>query len=102
MVKAPLDGQYETELTKIVYDQNFWVEANAYQTMNKEDVIELWKLLNCRIVTVLENMPESNYQKQALASQPLTLEFLAADYVRHLKHHINQVIPNSFDIVYKS
>jgi hypothetical protein len=95
-------AQYEPEPTKIVYDQDFWVKANAYQAMRKEDVIDLWCLLNNRIVTVLQNMAEENYSKQSLTSQLMTVRFLAEDYVRHLKHHINQVIPASFDIVYKS
>ena len=97
-----LVSQYETEPTKIVYDQDFWVKANAYQSMDKSDVIALWKLLNKQIAVVLGNMPEENYSKQSLTSQLQTVDFLAADYVRHLKHHVNQVIPKSFDIVYKS
>jgi hypothetical protein len=28
------------------------------------------------------------------------LEWLAIDYVKHLKHHLNQIIANSFAIVY--
>jgi hypothetical protein len=29
-----------------------------------------------------------------------SLEWLADDYVKHMKHHLNQIIPNSFSIVY--
>ncbi|HPH46628.1 MAG TPA: DinB family protein, partial [Chryseolinea sp.] len=31
-------GQYETTPSKIVYDQDFWVKANGYQSAKKEDV----------------------------------------------------------------
>jgi hypothetical protein len=58
--------------------------------------------MNGRIAAVLEKMPEGNYKKQSLTSQLHTLEFLAEDYVKHMKHHLNQIIAGSFDIVYKS
>jgi hypothetical protein len=98
-------GQYETTPSKITYDQDFWVNANSYQQMSAEEVVALWKLINERIVAVLTNMSEKNYKRNSdtgkTETQLHTLEFLATDYVKHLKHHINQVIPNSFDIVYK-
>jgi hypothetical protein len=98
-------SQYETTPPKITYEQDFWVIANGYQQMSSADVIALWKLMNERIVAVLTNMPEKNFNRNAdtgkQEAQLHTLEFLAEDYVKHLKHHINQVIPNSFDIVYK-
>jgi hypothetical protein len=93
--------QYEPETLRITYDQDFWVAANSYQAMSTDDLIALWRLLNDRIATVLQNMPETSYKKTAMTSKLDTLEFLAEDYVKHMKHHINQVIPGSFDIVYK-
>jgi hypothetical protein len=93
-------AQYE-QAPHIVYDQDFWVQANGYQRMKKEEVIMLWKLINERICEVLKSMPESNYVKESNTGQLHTLQWLAEDYVRHMKHHLNQVIPGSFDIVYK-
>jgi hypothetical protein len=97
-------GQYETSPSKITYEQDFWVNANAYQQMSGEEVIALWKLMNERIAVVLINMPEKNYKRNSDTGKNETqlhsLEFLAEDYVKHLKHHINQIIPKSFDIVY--
>jgi hypothetical protein len=96
-----LVSQYEPQAPYIVYDQHFWVQANGYQRMKKEEVILLWKLINERICEVLKSMPESNYGKESNTGQLHTLQWLAEDYVRHMKHHLNQVIPGSFDIVYK-
>lgn len=97
-------GQYDRVPPHIVYDQNFWVDANGYRNMTSLDVIVLWTLVNFRICAVLENMPESNYTKTCNTGkgtgQLYTLEWLAQDYVKHLKHHINQVIPGSFDVTY--
>jgi hypothetical protein len=95
-------GQYEVTPSRIVYDQNLWVIANAYQNAAKEDVIALWRLMNLRICDVLKNMPSENYQKLSDNGSLNTLEWLATDYVRHLKHHLNQIISGSFDVIYKS
>jgi len=92
-------GQYEHE-PHIVYQQDFWVVANGYQQYSKSDVIELWRLINLQIAHVLENMPVENYDKECKTGEVHTLEWLASDYVKHLKHHINQIIPGSFDVRY--
>ncbi|MGE0589512.1 MAG: DinB family protein [Cyclobacteriaceae bacterium] len=97
-------GQYESKPPKIVYEQDFWVSASGYQSMKAKDVIELWRLVNLQICQVLNNMNPDNYNKTCDSGklQPSihTLEWLAEDYVKHLKHHINQIITKSFDIVY--
>lgn len=97
-------GQYESTPSKIVYDQDFWVAANGYQQMKKEEVILLWKMINERICSVLENMPSSNHSKDCDTGrsqvQLHSIIWLADDYVKHMKHHLNQVIPGSFDIIY--
>jgi F0F1-type ATP synthase delta subunit len=97
-------GQHETESLKIVYDQDFWVAANNYQKMAGADVISLWRLVNGQIANVLSGMSKEFYSKTCNTAkngeQLRTLEWLAKDYVKHLKHHLNQVIKNSFDIVY--
>src|SRR3954453_9968719 len=55
--------QYETEPPHIVYDQDFWVSANDYSQVSKQDLISLWRLLNERIACVLEKLPASNLGK---------------------------------------
>jgi DinB superfamily len=95
-------GQYEVPAPKIKYQQEFWVAVNQYQTIPSKEVIENWRLINLKICRVLQQMPIENHSKTCDFGDGkfLTLEWLAIDYVKHLKHHINQIIPNSFDIVY--
>lgn len=95
-----LCGQYESQPPLIVYQQDFWVSANQYQKMEKPDLIQLWRLLNLRICAVLESMPEENYTKECNTGSLRTLAWLAGDYIRHMKHHINQIISGSFDVIY--
>lgn len=96
-------GQYEQE-PNIVYDQDFWVNTNDYQHIKDSEVIELWRLMNERIVVTLKNMPSENYNRTCNTgkSSPSihTLQWLASDYVKHLKHHLNQIIAGSFNITY--
>lgn len=97
-------GQYEATPPKIVYEQILWVTSNNYADADCSEVITLWELLNKRIMAVLSQMPKSAYTLKCdtghTDSQFYSLEWLAEDYVRHLKHHVNQIIPNSFEVKY--
>ena len=96
-------GQYEVE-PHIIYEQEAWVNSNNYQQTKKEDVIQLWRLMNLQICSVLSSMPQEKYSFLCNTGRDTpnlrTIEWLAIDYVKHLKHHINQVIAGSFDVVY--
>lgn len=91
-------GQYETPPPHLVYDQDFWVAANAYQAMPANELITLWTLINLRICAVLHHMPSSAYTNPCNtgkgAEELHSLEWLATDYISHLKHHLRQVIPD--------
>lgn len=97
-------GQYETTPPKIVYEQNHWVTSNNYVDADSAEVIMLWQLVNKRIIAILTQMPSSAYAMKCdtgkTESQLYSLEWLAVDYVRHMKHHLNQILPKSFDVTY--
>lgn len=97
-------GQYEATPPHIIYEQDFWVKANAYQQAPVETVLTLWVLMNHRIATVLSQMEEQNYEKSCNTGRSVTelhpLIWLAADYVKHMKHHLNQVIAGSYPVTY--
>jgi len=96
-------GQYEQQ-PNIVYDQDFWVNANDYQHMIDSEVISLWQLLNERIIAILSKMPIENYDRTCntgkISPSIHTVQWLASDYIKHLKHHLNQIISGSFNISY--
>ena len=96
-------GQYE-EAPKIIYQQDFWVAANNYRNIEKENVIQLWRLINSQICEVLRTMPEQNGTLMCDTGrdkvQLHSIDWLAEDYVKHLKHHLNQILPGSFAISY--
>jgi hypothetical protein len=97
-------GQYSDTPPHIIYDQNFWVRSNAYQQAPIDTVLTLWILMNHRIATVLSQMEEKNYDKSCDTGRGEkdlhTLLWLAADYVKHMKHHLNQIVPGSYPVTY--
>jgi len=88
-------AQYE-ENPKIVYNQNFWVEGANYQHQSSSDLVMLWKLLNLQVAEVLKKMPEKNFSKSCDTGKEKielrSLEWLAEDYVKHLKHHLHHIL----------
>jgi len=82
---------------KLIYHQNEWVSVQHYQDMDAQDIINLWKALNGQIQRVLDNYPADRWQTKCDNSRYEaslnTVEFLAYDYVDHMKHHLKQIIP---------
>jgi DinB family protein len=80
---------------KLIYAQDEWVAAQHYQTMPLDDLLQLWRSLNKQIARVLSNYPPDRWQAQCDSSKKEvglhTVEWLAQDYVFHLKHHLNQI-----------
>ena len=80
---------------KLVYEQDEWVAAQHYQDMNVADLLQLWRLLNLQIARVLENYPVDRLQAKCDNNKKEvslhTVEWLAQDYVIHLRHHLNQI-----------
>jgi hypothetical protein len=84
-------AQYE-EAPLIVYAQDEWVIASAYQDYNSDDLIQLWILLNKHIYKILTKMPEHLWSRTCRTQELHTLEWLAEDYIQHLKHHMHVVL----------
>lgn len=88
-------SQYEQN-QKIVYYQDEWVKFQNYQQANLEELITSWKLINIQLARTVNNIPENKLQnicdtgKEVVESH--TLEFLIVDYVKHLNHHLNQIL----------
>jgi len=84
-------AQYEDK-PHIVYDQEKWVVAANYQKYPLDDLIDLWVLINKHIVVILKNLPEGSEKREARTQALHTIEWLAADYNKHLLHHLHQIL----------
>jgi DinB superfamily len=84
-------AQYEDN-PYIRYNQDKWVTINNYQHWPAEEIIQLWHLLNKQVCHILYNTPENMYQRTAQSDALYTIEWLAADYVKHLLHHLHVIL----------
>jgi hypothetical protein len=76
----------------IVYEQDKWVEAADYQNYPLKDLIDLWVLINKHMVIILKNIPEHNLDREVQTQDIHSIKWLAADYNKHLIHHLHQVL----------
>jgi DinB superfamily len=88
-VRATLQGSLEFP----GYDQEGCVRVEAVQEMAWPGLIALWASYNRYLAHILGHLPDDALQAQCRigSSTPVTLQFLAQDYLRHLKHHLDQV-----------
>jgi len=84
-------AQYEDK-PFIVYEQEKWVTAADYQNYPLKDLIDLWVLLNKHIVIILKKMPEEDLNREVQTQNLHSIKWLAADYNKHLLHHLHQVL----------
>jgi len=75
------------------YNQIDLVNLNKYQTINTNDLIQLWLSLNKQIIWVIKSLDEKALDYKVISSDHsiVNLRFLITDYVEHLEHHINQI-----------
>ncbi|RFZ94275.1 DinB family protein [Mucilaginibacter conchicola] len=80
---------------KLIYFQDEWVTAQHYKTADIEELLKLWELLNRQIIRVLKNSPPGRALVKCdngrYETSLHTIEFIATDYVEHMKHHLNQI-----------
>ncbi len=85
-------AQYE-DSPIILYQQDLWVKITDYQHYPTRDLITLWNLLNRHICIVLTNMsPDITRRTCSMGGQPQTMEWVIADYINHLLHHLHQIL----------
>jgi hypothetical protein len=87
-------AQLSAELKLPGYEQGAWVQTQRYQQEPWENLVQLWKSYNTHILHLVSSIPESAFQNYCFIDddEPVTLEFLIQDYVRHLKHHADQIL----------
>ena len=79
------------------YEQESWVSCQDYQNESWSDLVSLWRSYNLHLAHLLARVGEDKLDHLCLignAKEPVTLRFIAEDYVRHLKHHLKQIDRN--------
>ena len=75
------------------YEQDGFVRVQSPATASWDLLVSLWAAYNRYLAHVIAHLPASKlYTPCGIGSgDPVPLEFLANDYVRHLVHHLDQI-----------
>jgi hypothetical protein len=75
------------------YDQDGNVRLQAPQEADWSLLVSLWAAYNRYLAHIIARLPGSKLETPCRigAGEPVTLGFLAKDYVMHLIHHLNQI-----------
>ena len=84
-------AQYEDN-PKITYAQDNWVAAANYQNYVIQDLVDLWILTNKHICMILKNIPAGVEERLSETNESHSIKWLAADYNKHLLHHLHQAL----------
>ena len=84
-----------------------WVTLQDYQHSSWQELLELWRSFNLLIAQVMQQTPEEKLEKSRTEhdldkiaffrvppDQPVTLAYFMEDYIKHLEHHIIQILPD--------
>jgi DinB superfamily len=75
------------------YDQDGNVRAQAVQEADWRILVPLWASYNRYLAHIMEQIPPARLETSCRigAAEPVTLAFLASDYLLHLHHHLRQI-----------
>jgi hypothetical protein len=76
------------------YDQDAWVAAHGYRERPWADLVELWAGLNGQVAAAMESVPADRLATSCIigGDPPASLEWWMGDYVRHMRHHLAQIL----------
>ncbi len=75
------------------YDQEGNIRVQAVQEADWGLLVSLWAAYNRYLANLIEHIPPSQLDMKCRigAGEPVTLGFLASDYLTHLRHHLRQI-----------
>jgi hypothetical protein len=90
---ALVRGQLDSELTSPGYAQIQWVQTERFQDREWSDLIDFWLAYNRHLLHLMLHVaPDCLATPVRIGSDdPVSLEYVMIDYVRHLKHHLEQI-----------
>ena len=76
------------------YRQADWVDCQRYGLESWVDLLDLWRAYNMHLRHVITSIPTGRLDNQCVVddADPVTLRFLAEDYLVHMRHHLAQIL----------
>lgn len=91
-------AQFAPLLVFPAYEQEAWTTVQGYREESWADLVALWASYNRHLAHVIRLIPDAAaaHRCEIGGGEPVTLDFLVTDYLRHLRDHLDQVaIPGS-------
>lgn len=87
-------GQLAAEFSFPGYEQDRWVEVQRYAEASWGELLALWHSYNVRLLHTAAAIPPEKLANRCRTGEEeaVTLAFLVEDYVRHLRHHLAQIV----------
>jgi len=91
-------GQLQEDLISPGYAQEAWVSTQHYQDRQWADLVAFWAAYNQHLLHLMAGLlaDRGRHLCRIGGADPVTLEFVMEDYVRHLKHHLEQVLGRDY------
>lgn len=76
------------------YNQDEWVRIQRHNDAPWPSLVALWSAYNLHLSRVIECIPEDAESSPCNIGkkEPVTLEFVVRDYLRHLQHHLKDIL----------
>jgi len=76
------------------YNQDGWVEVQCYNEMDWLNLVDLFFRYNLHLCRVIGFLPREVLDNPCNVGKknPVTLKFVIEDYLRHLRHHIEDIL----------
>jgi hypothetical protein len=86
-------GQFET-IPSISYEPNHWNACSFHAKQSTQHLITFWTIYNQQLLFLMQNMPADKLQNicNCGGQENHTLQFIINDYIRHLDHHLKQIV----------
>jgi hypothetical protein len=86
-------AQLSNPFVGLGYDQEIWVSLHRYRDRPWAELVDLWEALNRQVAAVIEGVPPEKLETVCVIGdrEPTSLEWWMRDYLRHLKHHLEQI-----------
>jgi DinB superfamily len=99
-VRAALQG----ELDFPRYEEDSCVELQKFNDLEWKFLVEYWTSYNIFLAHLIGALPDNVLAAPCRIGDnpPVTLAWLAEDYVAHLKHHLKQIVGEEFDTTHSS
>lgn len=85
------------QLEFVGYAQDAWVASQHYQAADWGELVQFWRSYNMHLASLIEraDVARLGFTVRIDGHGPFRLDFVMADYVEHLKHHLKAVLPDA-------